>query len=81
MLDQIDFNYFTISFCIGILFIYLIKPSTKIVNKFPSPTNKDTIYKDNSNNCYKYKINKTSCTNDAKPQPIIEDFFIRKKIQ
>lgn len=79
MLDHIDFNYFTISFCIGIFIIYLMKPPVKIVNKFPSPNNRNTIYKDNSDNCYKYKINKTKCTNDALPQPIIEDFNHQKK--
>ena len=73
MLDRIDLNLFIISFCIGIMIIYCTKPKPSIVNKFPSPTNKNLIYQDNVNNCYKYVVEETSCDANSIVQPIIED--------
>jgi hypothetical protein len=78
MFENIDFTYFFISFCIGLFFVYLTKPKPHIINKFPSPDNLDTLYKDNSDNCYKYKIEKTDCSVDAIDQPIMEDFTKKK---
>lgn len=57
--------------------VYCTHPKIQIVNKFPSPSNLNTKYKDSTNNCYKYKYEEVQCTKDALPQPIIEDF--RKK--
>lgn len=51
-----------------------MKPSPKIIMKFPSPTNLSTKYKDQSNNCYKYKSEEVKCDKKAIAQPIIEEF-------
>jgi hypothetical protein len=74
MLDKINVKYFLISFCIGILFVYCLKKPAQVVNKFPSPTNIDAVYKDGSHNCYKYEYKEAECTDTSIPQPIIEDF-------
>lgn len=74
MLEKINLSYFIISFCIGIMMVYVTKPQVQIVHKFPSPTNLSTKYKDSTNNCYKYNFEEVRCTNSAIPQPIFEDF-------
>ena len=78
MLERLNLYYFLISFCVGILVVYSTQPKGQIVHKFPSPTNLSTQYKDNADNCYKYEYEQVTCTKDATPQPIIEDF--KKKI-
>lgn len=75
MLEQIDFKYFVISFCVGIFVVYIVQPKTQIVYKFPSPNNTDQKYKDNSNNCYKFEFEEVQCTTDAIPQPVVLEQF------
>ena len=76
--EYIKLNYFLISFCIGILYVYLVQPSKEIVYRFPNPNNTSLIYKDKNDNCYKYKIEERNCNelnkNQIKSQPIVEDF-------
>ena len=79
MLDQIDLKYFIISFCVGILAVYVMQPKTQIVHKFPSPTNIDQKYKDNTNNCYKFDIEEVQCLPTAVPQPVVIEQFKKKK--
>ena len=74
MFQWVNPIYFMISFCIGIMFVYISTPSPQIVHKFPSPDNEDVVYKDNSNSCYKYNSKEVPCTQNAINQPIIEDF-------
>lgn len=80
MFEQINCLYFTISFCVGILFVYILSPSPVIVQKFPSPDNiRHTIYKDKADNCYKYTASEVSCDSTAIQQPIMEDFRLKSK--
>nr|QOI90438.1 hypothetical protein HWQ62_00302 [Pyramimonas orientalis virus] len=74
MFEKLNLFYFVMSFCVGILVVYASQPKTQIVYKFPSPTNLNTKYKDNSDNCYKYEYEEVKCSKNAIPQPIIEDF-------
>jgi hypothetical protein len=75
MFEQINYIFFTISFCIGILLVYMMSPVPQIVQKFPSPDNvRHTIYKDKADNCYKYSASEVDCDSEAIDQPIIEDF-------
>lgn len=74
MLEKINLHYFLISFCVGLFFVYAIKPKSIVVHKFPSPNNIQQEYRDNSNNCYKFDYEEVACTNDAVPQPIMEAF-------
>ena len=61
----IDPFYFVISFCIGILLVYLLTPVPKIVIRYPTPENSGKIiYKDDNNVCYKYNAIKIQCPKD-----------------
>lgn len=73
MLDNLNLHYFLISFCIGLLVVYCTHPKPHIVHKFPSPNNLHTTYKTDTD-CYKFEMNEVTCSDDAKPQPIIEGF-------
>ena len=55
---------FFISLFIGFLMCYVLTPPPKIVFKHPTPENTDTIYKDESSNCYKYKVDMIECPKD-----------------
>lgn len=64
---------FFISLFIGLMMCYVLTPPPKIVFRHPTPENTDTIYKDNSNNCYKYEVDMIECPKDKskiKNQPI-----------
>ncbi len=54
---------FIISFCIGIFVVYLSEPPKKIIIQHPKPHD-ETIYRDDSNNCYKYKTVEVACPSD-----------------
>lgn len=81
MLSNIRPLYFFISFAIGLLLVYLIQPSPKVVVKFPSPYNAGNItYKDSNDSCYKFDAVKVACDEKpTKPQPLFEDFKARTK--
>ena len=55
---------FIISFCIGIFLVYLMEPQKKIIVQHPKPNDDDTIYRDDENNCYKYKTVEVKCPTD-----------------
>jgi hypothetical protein len=55
---------FIISFCIGIFIVYLSEPPQKIIIQHPRPNDDKTIYRDDSNNCYKYKTIEVKCPAD-----------------
>jgi hypothetical protein len=81
----IKLNYFIISFCIGILYVYLVQPKKEIIYRFPNPNNIDKlIYTDKNDNCYKYKLTEKNCNiinkKNIKSQPIVEDFLKNKKL-
>lgn len=63
--DYIDPYAFFISLIIGlIIHIYFMKPK-KYVIKYPNPQESEkTIYKDDSENCYKYKSEEVQCPSD-----------------
>ena len=73
---------FFLAFAAGLLICYLYQPPPTVVVKFPSPYNAgQIIYRDNSDQCYKYTADKVSCPLDKniiKPQPIQEDFITLK---
>ncbi len=55
---------FILSFCIGIFIVYLSEPPKKIIVKHPRPNDNQTIYRDNDDNCYKYKTVEVACPSD-----------------
>ena len=66
MFEKINLKYFTISFCIGILFVYLNTPKKSLVYKFPSPDNSDLVYHDDNESCYKYHSKEVPCPSESK---------------
>lgn len=69
--SRINYPIFILTFTIGILTVYLTKPSKKVVIKYPSPSNyKDTVYVDDANNCYYYKPKKEECKGNEKALPV-----------
>ncbi len=63
--DYINPYAFFISLFIGlIIHIYFMKPKKYII-KYPNPQESEkTIYKDASDNCYKYKSQEVQCPSD-----------------
>jgi hypothetical protein len=60
--NYIDANAFFISLALGLLFFYVIAPQKRIIIKYPNPENAEkTIYKDNNENCYKFKAEEVKC--------------------
>jgi hypothetical protein len=42
--------------------VYILGPETKVVYKYPSPSNyKDILYKDKADNCFEIKPVETGC--------------------
>ena len=55
-----------ISFCIGLFFTYSLTSAPEVIYIYPNPHNlQDTIYKDNSDKCFKYTSQNVDCTEDA----------------
>ena len=82
-MKYIDPLYFFIGLTIGLIYVYCTVPTPEVIIKFPTPQNSGKIiYKDKSENCYKYEANKVECpTNEKliKAQPIIENFSRKLK--
>jgi len=73
MLRKFTFQWvaFLISFCIGLLAVYLIQPAVTYIYTYPNPNNMNRIiYKDFAGDCYKFKIEPVECTKDAIEQPL-----------
>ena len=73
MIDNLNLHYFIVSFCIGLLVVNCTHPKKHIVHKFPSPNGTHTVY-NGDDNCYKFEAHEVECSQNAKPQPIIEGF-------
>ena len=65
---------FFIALFVGFMMCYALTPPPKVVFKYPTPENADsTIYRDKSENCYKYVVDEVECPADKnliKEQPI-----------
>jgi hypothetical protein len=58
----INIQIFIISFAIGLFFVYILGPETKIIYVYPSPSNYTKIqYKDNSDQCFNFTPTETKC--------------------
>ena len=62
MINIIKFNYFLISLCVGLLYIYLNEDYKQIIILYPNPQNIGKYtYVDKANNCFNYDLNETMC--------------------
>ena len=65
MLDFIDTFWFLLALFIGLAYTYMYTAPPRVVIKYPTPFNvKDTVYVDENNVCYKYKIKEVECPKD-----------------
>jgi hypothetical protein len=71
ILEYISLPIFLVSFAIGIFFVYVYGPEMKTIYIYPSPENIDkVIFKDKSDNCFRYEANEVDCPKN--------DFLISK---
>lgn len=66
LIDKIEPFYFFMALFVGIFLTYIYTPPPEIIFVFPTPDNEDTIYNDDSNNCYKYKSINVKCPANKK---------------
>lgn len=60
--DNIDPYWFLISLCIGLFVVYTSTPLPEVIIKYPTPENADTlIFKDKTDNCYKFNTTEVNC--------------------
>ncbi len=63
--DYINVTAFFIALGVGLFLTYIFSKPKKIIIKWPTPENAGKlIYKDNAENCYKYKANEIPCPDD-----------------
>ncbi len=63
----INFKYFLISLCVGLLYIYLTNEHKKVIVLYPNPHNlKKYSYVDKANNCFNYNLQKSKCPSNKK---------------
>ena len=75
MLNVIKFNYFLISLCVGLLYIYLNEDYKHIIVLYPNPQNIGKYtYVDKANNCFNYDLNEREC-------PKNEDEYVKISVQ
>ena len=65
-INIIEPYYFFLALCVGLFITYSLSPTPEVVLVFPTPDNSDTIYKDDSDNCYKFASTQQKCPVDEK---------------
>ena len=72
---KINIKWFLISLFIGLFLVYTTTPLPKVIVKYPS-IDKEEIFRDQVDNCYKYRHTEVDCPSDPKlinKIPIIND--------
>jgi hypothetical protein len=65
LLNYISVPVFIISFAIGLFFVYIWGPETKIVYIYPSPETVDKVlFKDKADNCFYFEEEVVDCPTD-----------------
>lgn len=61
-------------FTLGIFLVYVLKPASLVINKYPNLDNvEQTIYKDRNGVCFQYEIKSVDCDaseDRIKPYPL-----------
>lgn len=79
VLDNIDTKWFLISFAVGLFLVYCSAPKPEVIIKYPTPDNADnTIFKDDSENCYKFDVSRVKCPAN---KSLINKIPISRKIE
>ena len=62
---------FLIALIVGLVYNYITFPEPRIIVKHPTPNNAGKIiYKDNSDNCFKYISEEVKCDENSKEHPV-----------
>lgn len=62
LINKINVFYFLLSLCFGLFLCYITSPIPDIIIKYPTPENSEKeIYKDNADNCFKFKSIEVKC--------------------
>ncbi len=65
ILSNINFKWFMISLAFGLFIVYCTSPTPEIIIKYPTPENSDKlVFKDDVDNCYKFKTEMVDCPKD-----------------
>lgn len=66
MLEYISIPVFIVSLAVGMFFVYVWGPETKVVHMFPTPENSGKVqYKDKMDNCFVYKAEEVECPKES----------------
>tara|TARA_X000001036_G_C20677442_1_gene804703 strand:- start:1993 stop:2211 length:219 start_codon:yes stop_codon:yes gene_type:complete len=69
-MKYINLPYFLCALAIGLFLNYIHSPEQKVIFVYPTPENTQKIlYRDQAENCYKYKARTVKCGNNAKSIP------------
>ena len=61
-LKLIDFKLFIFSFAIGLFCVYITANPNKVIYVYPTPDNTEQyLFKDRTDNCFKYQAQEVSC--------------------
>lgn len=76
MLNHFEILPFLVGFAVGVVGILFYKPKSRIIIKYPHPSNVEQLtYKDPNGVCYKYKSKEVQCDANEltlKPYPLQE---------
>ena len=62
IIDNIQPFWFFLSLCLGLFYVYITTPTPEIIMKYPTPENaNESIFDDDSNNCYKFVTHEVDC--------------------
>ena len=62
IIDNIQPFWFFLSVFLGLFYVYITTPNPEIIMKYPTPENaNDSIFDDDSNNCYKFITKEVDC--------------------
>ena len=63
----IHFPLFLVALAVGLLSVYLTEPPKHVIYIYPTPSNIDQFsYRDEADNCFKYKSDKVTCPADKR---------------
>ena len=67
----LDLKLFLISLSVGLFYIYLAEEYKKVIVIYPTPENANKYqYKDQSNECFSYKLNEVKCPSNYNSIPM-----------
>ena len=78
LIDNIQPLWFFVSLFIGLFLVYIITPTPEVIVKYPTPENaNESIFEDDSNNCYKFVTKEVDCPKDKE----INEIPIQRKVE